>query len=245
MDYGRGKNLNVYQEAPEYQQHLNTVMESPQMQGLSQGVEQMKQLRGDFLRNMPQQTDLSPVMALADFLSKGKGNAQAAYKRPSSYEDVTSRISGLLGEEQKARQQTAQLAYEQAGGLKKGTEEAQIKTGMDTGRDQGYKIPQPHQAAIMVPFNQGQAIGNTYEKVAKDANDAIRTALETRKKLENPGWYTSNALKGSIVQSIGVNRITQNELFLLGGGSQDFLSQVDRAFQKASSGSPCERSSCN
>lgn len=235
-DYSRGKNLNVYQDAGEYQKHLDTVSNTEMMQGIAQGIDRMKQLRSDFLATAPQQSDLSPTMALADFLAKGKGTAQSGYKRPANYEDLVSHISGMLGEEQKARQGMAQLAYEQAGGLKKGQEEAQSKTGVDEVGQKGYKIPQPRMQGIMMPFQQAQGIGSSYEKVAKDANDTIKSALETRKLLANPNWYTSNALKGSMVRSMGVNRITQNELVMFAGGSHDLISQVERGLQKAASG---------
>lgn len=236
QDLGRGKNLNVYQSPLEYETNLNTVRNTPEMQGLSQGVDRMRQLREDFLKTAPAQTDLSPVMALADYVAKGRGTAQSGYTKPANYEALVSDLSGMLGNEQKARQNQAQLEMEQTGGLRKGTEEAQVKTSSDLGRQQGYKIPHPFMGGIQMPFTQGQAIAGSYEKVAKDANDTIKNALDTRKLLANPSWYTSNALKGAIVRGIGVNRITQNELFLLGGGSQDLISQVDRAFQKAATG---------
>lgn len=233
---GREKQLNVYQDPVQYETNLATVANAPMMKELAGGIEQMKQLRADFLKTAPTQTDLSPVMALADYLAKGKGTAASGYRRPASYEDAVASIHGMLDSEQKARQNLAQLEFEQAGGLKSGTEGASTKTESASKADQGFKIPHPQMGMVNVPFTQAQGIGGAYEKAAHDVNEKIKNAQYTRSLLANPNWYTSNALKGSIVQGIGVQRLTQNELFLLGQGSQAWVDQFNRAIQKAQSG---------
>ncbi len=228
QDYSRGKNLNVYQDPTEYEQHLNTVMQSPLMQKLAESADQYKQLRSDFLKTAPQQSDLSPTMALADYLAKGKGTAQAGYKRPASYEDAVGHISELLGQENKARQMQAQLAYEQAGGLKKGAEEATNKTGADVMGQKGYKIPQPHMAGMMIPFNQANQFAKNYESNpgVKEVNDEIANANKMEQLLKNPNWYTNRALAGAAVKGMGFNKMTQAEFFTLGGGSQDLWNKA-------------------
>jgi hypothetical protein len=235
QDFSHGRAMNAYQTPMDYEMHQAEVMNSPLMKQMADGIAQEKQLREDYLRNAPAQPDMSPVMALADYLAKGKGTAQQGYHKPASYEDVVANLRGMLGQEQKDRYNMTQLATEQTGGLKSGTEETVGKTGVDQGRAQGYKIPHPPLAGLNQPFNQFQQIGKAYEDQSKHVNDTIRNALEMRKQLANPSWYTSNLLSGTVVKNIA-QRTTQTELFLLGGGSTDVLSQVQRAVQKAQNG---------
>lgn len=227
-DLQRGKTANVYQDPHSYDTHQNTVMNSPLMKKMAEGLDQERQLREQYLQNAANQEDLSPTMALADFLAKGKGTAQAGYRRPMNYDETVANIRGMLEGEQKSRGTMAQMALEQTGGLKSGQEEAQAKTSADLGREQGYKIPHPMMGGLMMPFNQANQFSKNYEANpgVKEINDEIANANKMEQLLANPNWYTNRALAGSAVKQMGFNKMTQAEFFTLGGGSQDLWNRA-------------------
>lgn len=236
-DRARQKQVNVYQDPEEYRQHLETVMSSPLMKELAQGADRFKQLREDYLKNAPQQTDLSPVMAFADYLAKGKGNAMAGYKRPAGYEETVSRLGDLSSAEQKARQMEAQLAYEQAGGLKKGEDQAQVKEGIDKGRVQGYKQPNP-MAGMNNPLNQALAIQRAFQSLPtyKDAEKEVTSAQAMRDIMSNPSWVSDFALRGQMLQSMKIAPISEKEMAEFGMGSPDLFNKIHNIVKGLSAG---------
>jgi hypothetical protein len=238
-DYARGKTLNVYQEPAEYNMHLRTVMDAPLMQELAAGADRFKGLREDFLKNAQNQTDLSSAMAFADFLSKGKGNALAGYKRPPTYEDLVGQLGSLIGEEQKSRQNIAQLAQSQAGGLKKGQEEAQVKTGVDADRAQGFRTPTPRSAFPGGnPLNQALGIQRAFQSLPpyKDAEKEISSAQLIREIAKNPNWVSDFNLRGQMLQAMKLSPISEKEMAAFGMGSPDLFNKVRNMISQASNG---------
>ncbi len=237
QDLSRDKQLNVYQDPAAYEAHMATVMGSPVMRGLTEGADRMAQLRADYLKNAPFQADLSPVMALADYIAKGKGTAQAGYKRPMSYDDMTANISSLLSQENAARAAEARLAAEQAGPLKSGVESAATKTGLQQEAQQGTK-EEPSHIPFMQPLTQGQTFLKGYEAVpgVKDANDAVTNMNRLQILLAKPNWYTDNIMKSEVLQGMHVNRVTQNELTTYGNGSQGLWNRGQVAMAKLEAG---------
>lgn len=240
QDQSRGKSLNVYQDAGEYEKHLETVMGSGLMKDLAAGAERFKGLREDFLRNAPQQTDLSPTMALADYLAKSKGTASAGYKRPGSYEDMVKQLGNLMGDEQGARQNVAQLAFQQSGGLKSGEEQAQFKTGVDRERQQGYKTPQPRSQfpGGGNPLNQALAIQRAFQGLPpyKEAEGVLANAQSMLKALQNPSWISDQALRGQVLQGMKLSPISEKELAEFGRGSPELINRIKNMFTTVSSG---------
>lgn len=147
---GREAQRHVYKTPDEYYSQLGTVMGSPLMQKLSSGVKNLEGLREQFLQHAPVQADLSPLMGLADFVAQGKGNALRSYKRPDDYNDLVSKLAGLMGSEQGAAYNQANLAMNQVP-LKAGDDSASTKAGVSQDRDQGYQVPRPASMGMMSP----------------------------------------------------------------------------------------------
>ena len=142
QDAARQAQRHVYKTPDEYYSQLGTVMGSPLMQKLSQGVKGLEGLRDQYLQHAPVQADLSPLMGLADFVAQGKGNALRSYKRPDDYNDLVGKLAGLMQQEQGAAYNQANLAMNQVP-LKAGDDTASVKAGMDEDRSQGFAIPRP------------------------------------------------------------------------------------------------------
>lgn len=240
QDHQRGKSLNVYQDPSEYFNHLNTVMQAPLMQDLARGAEGYKDLRTDFLKNAPIQADLSSVMGFADYMADGKGTARASYQKPGSYNDMVGKLASLMGEEQGARQQMAQLAFQQAGPLKKGQEEAQVRTQSETGREQGYRTPQPRSASSGGgnPLNQALAIQRAFQGLPpyKEAEKEIQIGQSMREIVRNPNWLSDFSLRGQMIQAMKIAPVSELEMKQFGMGSPDLFNKIRNMVGSVSSG---------
>lgn len=227
---------DVYQNPEDFLRHQGEVMASPAIAGLMQGANSEQELAKNFLEAYPKGvTDESSVMGLADYLAKGRGNALASYRKPMSYADITNTVSGLLSKAQMARQQAAQLGMMEAGPLKSGTMGVNQKQEEAASRGTGYQVPHP---PIMNPFQILQGVGHSYESnpQVKAINDEVKAANDAVIALQNPSWLSDTTLRGRIIQSMGVNRITETELTTLGGGSPGLMNQANLALAKLTSG---------
>lgn len=184
QDAARQAQRHVYKTPDEYYSQLGTVMGSPLMQKLSQGVKGLEGLRDQYLQHAPVQADLSPLMGLADFVANGKGNALRSYKRPDDYNDLVAKLAGLMQQEQSAAYNQANLAMNQVP-FKSGEDTASVKAGVDQERGQGYQVPKPS-----MPFGGPQIVAaerwytdktqkNLQDfSVARDQLDALQSALD-------------------------------------------------------------------
>lgn len=233
-ELARGKTLNVYQDPLEYNTHLNTVMGTKPMQDFAAALERHKQFREDFLKTVPNQADLSPVMALADYIAKGKGTAQRGYTKPASYEDLVGQINGLLGAEQRGRTAFVQAGFEQAGGLKSGSEEAQTKTGAQSGRTQGYKQPSPRSqnpSTLVDSFYRG--FQNT--PIVKESINGISAAKAVQANISKKNWLGDEAARAEILKAMKLYPVSDRDAARV-TGSPDFFSRAQRTIDRLANG---------
>ncbi len=218
-------------------------MNSPLMKGLQEGADRSNELLKAYLENAPVATDLSPVMALADYMAKGKGTAASGYHRPQNFNEMVQNISGLMEANQKNRMGIAQLTGEQTGGLKSGAETAGTKSELSQEAQQGSKEAPAH-VPMINPFTMAQSYGKDYaaNPTVKEANDEVKAANETQQLLNTPNWLTNAGLKGMIIKGMGVNRITENEIKIYGGGSPDLWNRATIAIDRLTTGQTLSQS---
>ena len=236
----RSASRETYQTPGDYYAHLDTVMNSPLMQQLASGADNVKGLRADFLKALPEgQVNLSPVMAFADYLAKGKGTAQAGYKPPLTMEDEVAKLASLMNQEQGDRQQMAQLGFQQAGDLKSGEEQAQTKTDADVGRVQGYKSPQPR-SQMVSPVGQANMAGSfmrNFENspVAKDSSQSLIAANSVRSHLANPNWLGDSAARAAIISAMKLAPVSNRDVEQI-TGSQDLFNRFSQLTNRLARG---------
>lgn len=226
---GREKSLAVYKTPGEYYSQLDTVLGSPVMKNLSEGLERYKGLREDFLKNAPAQTDLSSLMGLADFISRKPGKALASYKRPDDYNDLVSKLAGLMGQEQSAAYNQAQLAMNQVP-LKAGEEGASMKTEVGQEADRGFSVPRPASrgAGMMNPLNQALAIQRSFQGLRpyKEAEEMLSSAQGMIQTLAKPNWVADKELRGQMLQAMQLSPISEKEMKEFGSGDPSLLNRI-------------------
>lgn len=194
QDAARQAQRHVYKTPSEYYSQLETVMGSPLMQRLSQGINDMGALRKNFLEHAPIQADLSPLMAMADFVAQGKGNALQAYKRPDN--DIVAKLAGLMGNEQSAAFNQANLAMNQVP-LRAGDDTASVKAGVDEGRGTGFQVPRP-------PSNVGTQIVAAERWYTDKTQKNLQDFSIARDQLEALQSALDRGDIGSITRSMGL-----------------------------------------
>lgn len=236
---GRDASRTAYKTTGEYYSQLDTVLGSPLMQKLSAGVKNLEGLRDQYLQHAPVQADLSPLMGLADFVANGKGNALRSYKRPDDYNDLVSKLAGLMQQEQGAAYNQANLAMNQVP-LKAGDDSASTKAGVSQERGQGYQVPRPPNpnAGMQNPLNQALAIQRAFQGLGpyKVAEATRQSALGMLEIMKNPSWAADDALRGQLLQSLKIAPISEKEMTEFGRGSPDYANRIKNAISRATSG---------
>lgn len=226
---GRDASRTAYKTPGEYYSQLDTVLGSPLMQKLSGGVKNLEALRDQYLQHAPVQADLSPLMGLADFVAQGKGNALRSYNKPDNYNDLVAKLAGLMGQEQSAAYNQAQLAMNQVP-LKAGEDQASVKAGVGESRDQGFQVPRPASmgAGMQNPLNQALALQRAFQNLRpyKEAEGVMAESQVMINTLKKPNWVADKELRGQMLQAMKLSPISEKEMAQFGSGSPDLFNKV-------------------
>lgn len=235
----RDKSLTVYKTPDEYYGQLETVMGSPVMKNLAEGLEQYKALHENFLKNAPAQTDLSSLMGLADFISRKPGNALRSYQKPDDYNDLVGKLAGLMGQRQSAAYNQAQLAMNQVP-LKAGEESASTKAQVSEQADRGFAVPKPPSmgAGMMNPLNQALAIQRSFQGLRpyKEAEQMLTDAQGIMQTVKNPNWLADNNLRGQMLQAMKLSPISEKEMAQFGTGDPSLFNHIRNMTTKIGTG---------